>query len=187
MEKSNEMLMKPFSRVLAELDNPYVRDQREKGRTVIGFFCSYIPMELIAAAGAVPFRLQGSPGRDIGIGTTYLSSRLCTFSRNALTLVLENDYSFLNGFVGCNTCDHIRRASQNWIVKKPANFTHFINRNDVRMIELARNDGLVVEHRDELVVLRHRWQDPLDRHKPPGLPMNRAKYFGHTTNVDAFQ
>jgi len=127
MEKSNEMLMKPFSRVLAELDNPYVRDQREKGRKVIGFFCSYIPMELIAAAGAVPFRIKGSPGRDIGIGTTYLSSRLCTFSRNALTLVLENDYSFLNGFVGCNTCDHIRRASQNWIVKKPANFTHFIH------------------------------------------------------------
>jgi len=127
MEKSNEMLMKPFSKALSELNNPYIQDAQSKGKKVIGLFCSYIPPELIEAGGMVPFRVKGKPGRDIGTGTTYLSARLCTFSRNALTLVLENDYSFLNGFIGCNTCDHIRRTSQNWIVKKPANFTHFLH------------------------------------------------------------
>jgi benzoyl-CoA reductase subunit C len=127
MEKSNEMLMKPFSKALSELNNPYIKDSRSNGNKVIGLFCSYIPPELFAAGGMIPFRVKGKPGRDIGSGTTYLSTRLCTFSRNALTLVLENDYSFLDGFVGCNTCDQIRRASQNWIVKKPANFTRFIH------------------------------------------------------------
>ncbi len=127
MEKSNEMLMKPFSKALSELNNPYVQEAQSKGKKVRGFFCSYMAPELIAAGGMVPYRVKGKPGRDIGAGTTYLSARLCTFSRNALTLVLENDYSFLNGFVGCNTCDHIRRTSQNWIVKKPANFTHFLH------------------------------------------------------------
>jgi benzoyl-CoA reductase subunit C len=127
MEKTNEMLMKPFSRALSELNNSYIREAQSNGKKVIGLFCSYMPPELIAAGGMVPFRIKGKPGRDIGAGTTYLSTRLCTFSRNALTLVLENDYSFLNGFVGCNTCDHIRRTSQNWIVKKPTNFTHFLH------------------------------------------------------------
>ncbi len=127
MEKTNEMLMKSFNRALSELNNPYIKEAQSNGKKVIGLFCSYIPLELIAAGGMVPYRLKGQPGKDIGAGTTYLSTRLCTFSRNALSLALENDYSFLSGFIGNNTCDQIRRASQNWIIKKPAQFNHFIH------------------------------------------------------------
>jgi len=32
-----------------------------KDRAPIGFFCPYVPEELIHAAGALPFRLMGTP------------------------------------------------------------------------------------------------------------------------------
>ena len=148
MEKTNEMLMKPFSRALSELNNPYIQEAQSKGNKVIGLFCSYIPLELIAAGGMVPYRLKGKPGKDIGSGTTYLSTRLCTFSRNALSLALENDYSFLSGFIGNNTCDQIRRTSQNWIIKKPAQFNHFIH------IPRVYREGNISFFKDQLLELK---------------------------------
>jgi benzoyl-CoA reductase subunit C len=127
MDKKDKSLMNPFIKATEELNNPYIQESQAAGKKVIGFFCSYVPMELIAAAGAIPFRIKGIPGKDIGAGTTLLSTRLCTFSRNALSCAIENDYSFLDGFVGGNSCDQIRRASQNWIIKKPALFNHFLH------------------------------------------------------------
>jgi benzoyl-CoA reductase subunit C len=127
MDKKEKNLMKPFVKATEDLNNPYIQESRLAGKKVVGFFCSYMPMELIEAAGIVPYRLKGKPGKDIGAGTTYLSTRLCTFSRNVLSLALENDYSFLSGFIGSNTCDQIRRTSQNWIIKKPTQFNHFLH------------------------------------------------------------
>ncbi|MBN2078064.1 MAG: 2-hydroxyacyl-CoA dehydratase [Spirochaetes bacterium] len=148
MNKNSEMFMKPFARAVEELRNPYVRELQDEGRRIMGFFCSYIPMELIAAAGLAPFRVKGLPGKDIGAGTTYLSTRLCTFSRNALSLALEDDYSFLDGFIGSNTCDQIRRTSQNWIIKKPAAFNHFVH------VPRVYRDGNISFFRDQLACLK---------------------------------
>ena len=44
MEKTNEMLMKPFSKALSELNNPYIKEAQSNGKKVIGLFCSYMPL-----------------------------------------------------------------------------------------------------------------------------------------------
>ena len=31
-----------------------------QGRTVIGYICSFVPLEMITAAGCVPFRVRGN-------------------------------------------------------------------------------------------------------------------------------
>lgn len=116
-------LMEPF----LESARSSGRDIAGDDRKVIGLFCSYAPLELLDAAGVLPYRIKGAPGRDIGSGTTYLSTRLCTFCRNALTLALEEDYSFLDGLLGTNTCDPVRRASQNWAIKSPLPFNEFLH------------------------------------------------------------
>ena len=148
MDKKEKNLMKPFVKATEDLNNPYIQESQSAGKKVIGFFCSYMPMELIEAAGIVPYRLKGKPGKDIGAGTTYLSTRLCTFSRNALSLALENDYSFLDGFIGSNTCDQIRRTSQNWIIKKPTQFNHFLH------IPRVYKEENISYFRDQLFILK---------------------------------
>jgi benzoyl-CoA reductase subunit C len=119
--------MKPFLAGISQDENSFLHDAKSSGKKIIGYFCSYMPLELFHAAGVVPYRIRGIPDRDIGPGTTYLSSRICTFCRNALTLAIEGDFFFLDGLVGCNTCDQVRRTCQNWIIKKPPEFTDFIH------------------------------------------------------------
>jgi benzoyl-CoA reductase/2-hydroxyglutaryl-CoA dehydratase subunit BcrC/BadD/HgdB len=116
-----------FRDVISEPENTFVENARSSGKKVVGFFCSYIPLELLDAVGVLAYRVKGLSGRDIGSGTTYLSSRICTFCRNALTLALEGDFSFLDGLIGTNTCDPVRRTSQNWVIKKPPEFNEFIH------------------------------------------------------------
>ena len=38
--------------------NQYLDEVKKQGRGVIGYFCSYMPEEIIHAAGFVPYRMR---------------------------------------------------------------------------------------------------------------------------------
>ncbi|TQS41137.1 2-hydroxyacyl-CoA dehydratase family protein [Cryptosporangium phraense] len=65
---------------LATLDEAYTdryaraRSWREQGGTVVGYVGADVPVELITAAGALPVRLAGRPGRPVGRAVDYLGS-----------------------------------------------------------------------------------------------------------------
>jgi benzoyl-CoA reductase subunit C len=153
----NDNAIIPFKNAVAGICNRYVQDSKSKGNKIVGFFCSYMPLELLHAAGVTPYRIKGLPGRDIGKGTTYLSTRLCTFCRNTLTLALENDFSFLDGFIGCNTCDQIRRTSQNWIELNPPEFTDFVH------VPRASREVNISHYEDQLLSLKINLENWLGR------------------------
>lgn len=119
--------METFLGVIEETDLTTVKAAKDRNRKIVGLLCSYVPLELLDAAGVLPYRIKGVPGRDIGSGTAYLSTRLCTFCRNALTLALEGDLSYLDGLLGTNSCDPVRRTSHNWAIKCPPSFNEFIH------------------------------------------------------------
>ena len=95
-------------------DNSSIDRWRGLDRPVIGHFCSYVPVELITAAGALPVRVRGAGSDDSGAADAYLSSRTCTYVRHTLSLALDGRYDFLDGVVCLNTCDHVRRAHDLW-------------------------------------------------------------------------
>jgi len=152
----NSADMMPFKDVVSQLSNQYLRNAQSHGKKVVCFFCSYVPPELLHAAGVVPYRIKGMPGRDIGLGTTYLSSRICTFCRNTLSLALEGEFSFIDGIIGCNTCDHIRRTTQNWIIKNPPEFHTFLH------VPRAKRDENISFYQDELILLKEYLESWLD-------------------------
>lgn len=149
--------MKPFTDAIESPMHPYAMESKRNGIKRVGFFCSYVPLELLDAAGVLGYRIKGVSGIDIGTGTHYLSSRLCTFSRNALTLALEDELSFLDGLIGTNTCDQIRRTSQNWIVKNPPRFSCFIH------APRADNEGNVSYYEGQLGRLKSELESWLNR------------------------
>ena len=63
---------------------------REKGAKVIGYFCSYMPEEIIHALGLIPVRL-GRGGNDylVEIGGRYISKGNCVFLRESVGLFAE--------------------------------------------------------------------------------------------------
>lgn len=91
------------------------RERAEGGQKVIGWVCTYVPEEMIYAAGILPFRVVGGGYAETPYADGYLYTNLCTFSRNCLEEGLTGKLDFLSGYVSCNSCDHIRRLFDNWM------------------------------------------------------------------------
>lgn len=107
--------------------NEYTSRWKQDGRHIIGHFCTYVPAELITAAGMLPVRIRGAGSSDSGPADVYLSSRLCTYIRHATALALEEKYSFLDGEIALNTCDHVRRCHDVWVKKTEIPFHGFLS------------------------------------------------------------
>lgn len=123
-------LAEQLQRLRAELAGPIndsIRAFKDSGRPVIGYFCSYVPVELVTAAGMLPVRLRGAGSTDSGAADVFMSSRTCTYVRHVLALALEGELDFLDGQISLNTCDHVRRAHDVWRHKSKVGFHGFLS------------------------------------------------------------
>jgi benzoyl-CoA reductase subunit C len=92
-----------------------ILELKAEGKKVIGWLCTYVPEEVILAAGALPVRITGYSHEDELVdGTAYLYINNCSFSRSCLQLGLKGEYDFLDGVVGGSTCDGARRLFDLW-------------------------------------------------------------------------
>ncbi len=90
-------------------------DFKNNGGMVFGWFCTYVPEEIIHAAGGLPIRIVGhSTETELEDGTAYFYVNNCSFSRSCLQLGLRHEYDFLDGIVGGSTCDGARRLFDLW-------------------------------------------------------------------------
>lgn len=106
--------MDPFAHVRLAIQshtNHDILDAAARDVPIIGYFCTYTPVEVLLSAGAVPLRLRPAGSEDSSLGDAYLSGRLCTLVRHVVSLSLDGHYDFLSGVVCLNTCDHVRRAA----------------------------------------------------------------------------
>ncbi|MBD3349884.1 MAG: hypothetical protein GF364_00180 [Candidatus Lokiarchaeota archaeon] len=90
-------------------NNTFLTDWKNNGKKVIGYYCSYLPEEIIHAAGMLPYRIKGVENVDFIKSDAILSRFNCTYVRSTLNLILNQKYEFLDGLLIANTCDHVRR------------------------------------------------------------------------------
>ena len=75
-----------------------IEQLKRQGGKVFGWLCTYVPEEIIHAAGALPIRIIGySHEANLDDGTAHLYINNCSFSRSCLQLGLEGAYDFLDG------------------------------------------------------------------------------------------
>ena len=92
-----------------------ILEHKHQGKKVFGWLCTYVPEEIIHAAGALPIRITGySKEMELEDGTAYLYINSCSFSRSCLQLGLKGEYDFLDGVAGGSTCDGARRLFALW-------------------------------------------------------------------------
>ncbi len=92
-----------------------ILDYKRQGKKVFGWLCTYVPEEVIHAAGILPVRMTGySQETELDDGNAYLYINNCSFSRSCLQLGLRGGYDFLDGVVGGSTCDGARRLFDLW-------------------------------------------------------------------------
>jgi benzoyl-CoA reductase/2-hydroxyglutaryl-CoA dehydratase subunit BcrC/BadD/HgdB len=103
------------TRELASLtNNHYLEEAKRQGKKIIGYFCSYMPEEIIHAAGFVPYRMRAVDSKSTTKADAYYSSINCTFVKHCFNKALNGDFNFLDGVVFVNGCDHSRRMYDNW-------------------------------------------------------------------------
>ncbi len=92
----------------------YVKELKESGSgPVVGVTCSYVPEELILAAGAHPIRLFGESS-DIVMADSHMQAYGCSLARTILEDAMTNHLDFIDVMVFPHTCDTMQRLSDIW-------------------------------------------------------------------------
>ncbi len=92
---------------------------RYPGHRAVGYLCSYVPLELIHAAGLVPVRIRGNsaPLKHVD---AHLQSFTCALCRSSMDQALNGDPGFLLGVVFAHTCDTMQALADLWRMNSPA-------------------------------------------------------------------
>jgi len=115
---------------LYENRNTRAEELKAQGKKVIGYFCCLTPVEMITAAGLVPFRIMGDVKEPITRADAYLENIACPFARSCLDIALKGRYDFVDGLVVPHTCDNIYILYSIWaseIVPMTLSYSYFID------------------------------------------------------------
>jgi len=101
-----------------------ILEMKKKGGKVLGYYCCYLPVELLTAAGIVPYRITGNPREQVLEADSVLESVMCPWARNTLDQALKGRYSFLDGIIVPHVCDAVQRMYGFWkhYIKLPCSF-----------------------------------------------------------------
>ncbi len=131
-----------------------VKSLKEKGVPVVGIFCTYTPIEIIHAAGAVAVGLCGTSDEPIPYAEKYLPKNLCPLIKSSYGFSVADRcpyFYFADLIVGETTCDGKKKMYEMLNELKPTHVMH-----------LPQGQGL--EHafpywKEELIRLKEKLED----------------------------
>jgi benzoyl-CoA reductase/2-hydroxyglutaryl-CoA dehydratase subunit BcrC/BadD/HgdB len=100
-----------FLNMTTQTYNPAMRAWKEGGGRIVGYCCTNVPEEIIVAAGMLPYRIRAPEGKDFSESDRYMTYQNCSYCRHLVNEALLGEYDFLDGFIGTNGCDQMRRVS----------------------------------------------------------------------------
>jgi benzoyl-CoA reductase subunit C len=103
------------------------RELKGRGKRIMGYLCAYVPAEILAAAGFIPFRIRGDVSEPITRADTEMETIVCPLVRSCFDITLKGKYSFLDGVVIPHACDSICRTYNIWQYTLNLPYSHFIN------------------------------------------------------------
>jgi len=103
------------------------RELKGQGKKIIGYLCAFVPLEIITAAGFVPFRIKGDVNEPITKADTEMETIVCPLVRSCFDMSLKGNYEFLDGIVIPHACDSICRTYDVWKYSLDLAYSHIIN------------------------------------------------------------
>lgn len=107
----------------------------------IGYACSYLPEEIVMAAGFVPRRIM--PQTRPADADAHIHANTCHYVKALLAAALEGATPQLDGFVVTNSCDGMRRLYDVWseyVPRVPAFFLDVPKKRDPDAIALFASE-----------------------------------------------
>jgi benzoyl-CoA reductase subunit C len=104
----------------------YAQAWKERtGGKILGYFCTYVPEEIIYAANILPVRILGSHEPQ-DVTDPHIYPMFCPFCRDCLAQGLLGRYNYLDGIVIGHSCMHIRQTYASWEMHVPVSYSYFI-------------------------------------------------------------
>jgi len=100
---------------------------KKEGKKIVGYICSFVPLEIISASGCIPFRVRGDVHEPITTGDQLLETIVCPYYRSCFDLSVKQKYDFLSGMVIPHGCDSMVRSYSAWSYSLPYSYFHFVN------------------------------------------------------------
>lgn len=104
-----------------------VQELKTDGKKIMGYYCSYPPLEMMTSMDFVPFRILGSINVPITRADSIIPTIVCPIIRSSLDLALKGQYDFLDGFVAAHTCDCEEKFCRIWRSKISSPYHHYID------------------------------------------------------------
>lgn len=105
----------------------HVKDYMENGGRMVGYLCSYTPLEVIDAAGAAAVGLCGTSNETVPIAETVLPANLCPLIKSTFGFALSQKCPFTyfsDLIVGETTCDGKKKMYELLGDLKPVHVLH---------------------------------------------------------------
>lgn len=104
----------------------YAKNWKEKNNSqVIGYFCTYVPEEILYAGNILPVRILGSHEPQ-SLTEPHIFGMYCPFCRDCLAQGLKGKYDYLNGIMIAQSCLHIRQAFTSWQLHIPNEYSYYL-------------------------------------------------------------
>lgn len=104
----------------------YAKKWKEKtGGKVLGYFCTYVPEEVIYAVGVLPVRILGSHEAE-SVTEPHIFTMYCPFCRDCLAQGLLGRYDYLDGIMISQSCLHMRQAFTSWRIHIPVGYNYYL-------------------------------------------------------------
>lgn len=107
--------------------SPALQAWKEKGGKVVGLMYAYVPEEIFDAAGIVPYRMRAFNSTSNALANARFKDVNCTLVRHFYDEMKRGGFSFCDGFVSANACDHERRLYDNVVATIDVPFAKLIN------------------------------------------------------------
>lgn len=88
----------------------WAMEWKKQGKKVIGIMSSYVPEEVILAAGMLPWRITGTWHENIEHARVYRSESNCAYCNHVLESFLSGELDFLDGIVVADQDQDILRT-----------------------------------------------------------------------------
>ena len=109
-----------------EQRHAYAKEWKKKtGGKVVGYFCTYVPEEILYAADVLPVRILGSHEPQ-DVTEPHIFGMFCPFCRDCLAQGLQGRYDYLDGVMIAQSCLHIRQAYTSWKMHIPVDFSYYL-------------------------------------------------------------
>ncbi len=137
-----------FERLLDGANNELVQQAKADGKLALGYTCYFVPEVLLNLPGCFASRLRAPGTGSIDVGTYYMSSKICSYTRSILERGIEGGFDYLDALLSSETCQMMHRGHEHFEI------LDLVKKNNPRffmtMMDVPFNDSpAAIDHYEE--------------------------------------